>query len=38
MEDFIQEKEGGWTAYITGSGGGGGGKGGGKGQRAPEPR
>jgi len=28
MEDFIQEKEGGWTAYISGSSGGGKGKGG----------
>jgi len=42
MEDFLHEKEGGWTAHLTGSGGGGGGggkggKGGGQGgQRGPE--
>lgn len=31
MEDSLQHREGGWTAYITGSGGGGGGGGKGKG-------
>jgi predicted phage tail protein len=38
MQEFIRDKEGGWTAYITGAGGGGGGGGKGKsgGQNRPE--